>query len=307
MEGEQHALDRGRQEQEAGRDERPARPDAQTGDAAEQRADSLARHHGAPRAGTAHRVLRDIRAENEEGRVGDEEVQGDPRAEQPDPRVLDERAPPFSQLVQEALSRTRNRLDAQLRQQQRARQVRGRVEEERRPGADGRDDRSAGRGAERKRRVACDRQVAVRLLQQLRPYDFPSEAVRRGRVERDGRAADRLKRDQLPHLGVAGDEQHAHCGAHREAGGVGGDHHRATRQSVADDAAERERRHLGNSPGGKAEADFRRAPTQVEDREGDCDRREIRAEIRDSAGGEEEPEVALAEGLHARIVPRHVV
>jgi hypothetical protein len=106
---------------------------------------------------------------------------------------------------------------------------------------------------------------------------------------------------------VSGDEQHAHRGAHRKAGSVRPDHHGAPRQPVAENAADREGRHLRHRPGGETEPDLGRTAAEVEDREGDGDRCQIRTEIRDPASREEEPEVALTESLHAQIFPRQAV
>jgi hypothetical protein len=104
---------------------------------------------------------------------------------------------------------------------------------------------------------------------------------------------------------MPGHEQHAHRGAHGEATGVRGDHDQAAREPVADDAAERKGRHLGDRPGGKAQADLGCASAEVEHRERDRDRGEIRPDVRDPPGGEEQPEVAVAESLHDRIVARY--
>ena len=88
-------------------------------------------------------------------------------------------------------------------------------------------------------------------------HDLPHEPVRRGRVEGDRGAAARLERDQLPDLGVAREEEHAHRRPDGRARDVGADHHEAARQPVADDAAEREHRDLRERPRREAEADRR--------------------------------------------------
>ena len=164
------------------------------------------------------------------------------------------------------------------------------------------DERAARGGAEREGREARDREVAVRLLHQIGADDLAHEAVERRVVERDRRAAERLEHDQLPDVRVARDEQHAHRHAHAGARNVGRDHHRAARQPVADDAAEREHRHLGDRPRREGEADGRCASAPIQDREGDRDRRQVRPDVGDRAPGEEEPEVAVAERVHDRII-----
>jgi hypothetical protein len=68
--------------------------------------------------------------------------------------------------------------------------------------------------------------------------------------------------------------------------------------AVAADAAEGEGGHLGDGPRGEAQTDLRRAPAEVEDRERDGDRGEIRPDVGDRPGGEEKPEVPVAERLH---------
>src|SRR5260221_9708069 len=101
---------------------------------------------------------------------------------------------------------------------------------------------------------------------------------------------------------MAGDEQEAHAAADYEARGIACDHDCASRESVAEHAAERERRDLCDGPGCEGEPDGRRAAAEVEDREGDGDRCEVRPDVRDRAPGEEQSEVPLAERLHERMV-----
>ena len=237
-----------------------------------------------------HRVLRDVRPEHEEGGVRDEEIERDVEDEHPDPGLLDERAPALPELAEEARAGPGDRLDVDLREEKRARPVRPGVDQQRRPRADECDDRTADGRAERERRVARDREQPVRLLEQLLRHDLPHEPVRRRRVEGDRRASARLECDQLPDVGVAGEEKRAHRRAHRGARDVGADHDDAPRQAVAEDAAEGEHRHRRQRPGGEAEADRRRAAAVVEDRERDRDRSEVCPDVRDRAGGEEQAE-----------------
>src|SRR5207248_5144030 len=98
-------------------------------------------HDDAPRTGTAHRVLRDVRPEHEEWGVGDQEIESDPENEHPHPRVLDERAPAVAELGEKARPRPCERLHLDLREEQRAQAVRRSVEKERGPRTDGGDDR----------------------------------------------------------------------------------------------------------------------------------------------------------------------
>ena len=237
-----------------------------------------------------HRVLRNVRTEYEERRVGDQEIERDVDHEYPDPCLLDEGAPAFAQLLQEARARPSDRFDVEPREEKRARGVGSGIDEQRRAWADQRDDRAADRGTERERRVACDRQEPVRLLELALRDDLPHEPIGRGRVERDGRAAAALERDQLPHVGVAGDKEDAHRRAHGRARDVGADHDDASRNPVADDAAECEHRHLRQRPRREAEADRGRTAAVVEDRERDRDRSEVGPDVRDRAGGEEQAE-----------------
>jgi hypothetical protein len=175
---------------------------------------------------------------------------------------------------------------------------------ESRAGAHGRDDRPAGRGAERERRVAGDREVAVGLLEQIRSHDFAGEPERSRRIERDCCTAARLEHDELPHLCVPGHEQHSRHGAHGEASAVGRDHDEAAREAVADDAAEGEGRHLGDRPRREAQAHCGCAPAEVEHGERDGDRGEVRPDVGDPSGREEEPEVTVVERLHDRMFAR---
>ena len=250
-----------------------------------------------------HRVLRNVRTEYEERRVGDQEIERDVDHEYPDPCLLDEGAPAFAQLLQEARARPGDRFDVEPREEKRARGVGSGVDEQRRAWADQRDDRAADRGTERERGVARDREEPVRLLELALWDDLPHEAVGRGRVERDGRTAAALERDQLPHVGVAGDEEHAHRRAHGRARDVGADHDDASRNPVADDAAEREHRRLRQRPRREAEADRRRAAAVVEDRERHRDRGEVRPDVRDRTRREQQPERGEAERTcHGRMV-----
>jgi hypothetical protein len=101
-------------------------------------------------------------------------------------------------------------------------------------------------------------------------------------------------------------EECAHRGPDDGAPDVGADHDHPPRHPVADDAAEGEDRNLGERPGGEAEPDRGGAAAEVEDREGDGDRREIRPDVGNRARGEEQAEGGEAErALHVRIVPRY--
>jgi hypothetical protein len=68
------------------------------------------------------------------------------------------------------------------------------------------------------------------------------------------------------------------------------------------DAAEGEHRHLGDRPGREGQADVGRVAAAVQDGEGDRDRCEVRPDVGDRPSGEEEPEVAVAERLHDRML-----
>ncbi len=189
--------------------------------------------------------------------------------------------------------------------QQRACSIGCGVEQQGGAGADGGDDRAAQCRPERECGEARDREVAVRLLKQLRPDDLAHEAVERGVVEGDSGSTAGLQRDQLPDARVTRDDEDTHTGPHGATRSVAGDHDGAARQAIAEHAAEGERCDLRDRPGRKGEADLGRAAAEVEDCERDRDRREVRADIRDRAAREEEPEVAVAEGLHSRMVPRY--
>src|SRR4029077_8475001 len=64
---------------------------------------------------------------------------------------------------------------------------------------------------------------------------------------------------------------------------------------VGDDAADEERPDLRKRPAGERDPGVRRGAGEVEHRERDRDRREVRPEEGDRAGGGEQPEVALAQ------------
>jgi hypothetical protein len=99
--GKQDALDGAQREDR--RDDAPgmARLEAKADEPADQRADSLPCDDRGPGARAAERVLGDVRPEHEERRVRDEEVEGDPEREQPDPGVFGERLPALVQLADE--------------------------------------------------------------------------------------------------------------------------------------------------------------------------------------------------------------
>ena len=243
-------------------------------------------------------MLRDVGPEDEERRVGDEEVERDPGGEDPDPRVLREGLPAVAELAQEVrrARRPRPRRQRHRREEEGARPVGTRVEEERPARADRRHDRASGSGADGEGDVARDAHEAVRLLEVPRRHRLGNEARRGGRVEGGRRAAHGLERDQLPDACVPADEQRAHRRADAEVRGVRGDHHEAAREPVGDDAADEQRRDLRQRPRGEREPDVGGGAGQVEHAERDGDRREVRAEERDRARGEEEPEAPLAEG-----------
>jgi len=74
-------------------------------------------------------------------------------------------------------------------------------------------------------------------------------------------------------------------------------------EPIAEHAAEREHRDLGERPRGEAEADRGRAAAEVEDGEGDRDRGEVRPDVRDRPRREEQPERWEAErSRHARML-----
>ena len=148
-------------------------------------------------------MLGDVRPEHEERRVRDQEVERHVEHQHPDPRLLDEGAPAFAELPDEPRSGLGNRLDVDLRKQKGTRRVRAGIDEQRRPGADEGDDRSAGRCSERESGVARDRKQPVRLLELVFRDDLAHEPVRGGRVEGDRRAAEALERDQLPDLSMS--------------------------------------------------------------------------------------------------------
>jgi len=87
------------------------------------------------------------------------------------------------------------------------------------------------------------------------------------------------------------DEQDAHRRADGRARDVGADHHRASREAVAEHAPEREHRDLCERPRREREAHLGRAAAEVEDGERDRDRREVRPDVRDRTPGKEEAEV----------------
>ena len=240
-------------------------------------------------------MLRDVRPEDEERRVADEEVQSDPRGQQPDPSVLGERLPPLAQLAEE-VRRCRAAhpcRQADPGQQQGARRIGAAVHEQRRAAADRRDDRAARRRAEREREVARDPHQRVRLLQLPRLDQFRNEPARCRRVERRRRAAESLQDEDLPDARVAADQEQAHGCAHADVGSVGADHHEATRQTVRDHTSDEERGDLRQCPAREGDAGVARRAGQVEDRKRDRNWREVGPEIRDRAGGEQQPEVAV--------------
>jgi hypothetical protein len=149
---------------------------------------------------------------------------------------------------------------------------------------------------------ARNREQAVRLLQLIGRHDLAHDPVERRVVERDACAAEPLQDDQLPDLRVMGHEQQAHSEADDEARGVARDHDDAPRQAVAEHAAEREHRDLRERPGCEAQPDLRCAAAEIEHSERHRDRCEVRPDVGDRAAREEEPEVAVAQRLHDRIV-----
>jgi hypothetical protein len=105
---------------------------------------------------------------------------------------------------------------------------------------------------------------------------------------------------------VARDEERAHRRPDDGAPDVRADHDHPPRHPVADDAAEGEDRNLRERPGGEAEPDRGGAAAEVEGGECDRDRREVRPEVGDRAGGKEQAEGGKAErALHEGIVPRY--
>jgi hypothetical protein len=86
---------------------------------------------------------------------------------------------------------------------------------------------------------------------------------------------------------------------HRYADGevrrIGAQHHEPSRQPIGDHATDEQRGDLRERPAGKGIADVRRRAGEVEDREGDGDRREVRPKEGDRARADEQAEVALAE------------
>ena len=133
-----------------------------------------------------------------------------------------------------------------------------------------------------------------------RPARSRAQPVEGGVVERDGGAAERLQRDQLPDLRVPRTRSTPIASAHGEL-------RRRRRSSRCGAAAgRRRRRRTRASPPARAsrrrsEADRGRAAAQIEDRERDRDRRQVRADVRDRARGEEQPEVPVAERLQRMV------
>jgi hypothetical protein len=70
-------------------------------EAAGERADRFARDDDRPARRAAVRVHRDVRAEHEERRIRDQEVERDPGGQQPDPSVLGEGTPALAELADE--------------------------------------------------------------------------------------------------------------------------------------------------------------------------------------------------------------
>jgi hypothetical protein len=149
---------------------------------------------------------------------------------------------------------------AQHRQGGHADQEAGGVDRERGGGAGGRDQQPAerrpgelrgehpARGAER---VGRQQQVGGEQLGQ--------ERGRGGQEERAGRAGDRPEHDQVPQPQLVTGCQQRDDSDRQRLHQVGGEHHQAPRQPVADHAAEQHQHDPGRGPGEHHQRQCRRA------------------------------------------------
>jgi len=178
VEREDEVLRRRNHQEQSGRDHRlPPWPPAVTGEPAEQRSDSFTGHDERPGARAVHRLLRDVRAQHEERRVGEQEVERDVDDEHPHPRLLDEGAPTLAELLEEPGAGAGDRHDPDLREEKCARRVRAGVDEQCRTRTDQGDNRAADGGTQWECRVAGHPEEPVRLLQHLFRHDLAHEPV----------------------------------------------------------------------------------------------------------------------------------
>ena len=152
--------------------------------------------------------------------------------------------PAVAQVAQERLRRERSRAAGSRSW---ARKIaltpkRRRVDRERPAGAEAGDERAGDHRADDpggRHREAAQR---VRLLQQL-GADRHRRQPGRGRVEeRCGGARDRLQDDELPDLRAVREHEQRDRALRAAAHDVGGQHHRAARQAVGEDAADEQER-----------------------------------------------------------------
>lgn len=162
------------------------------------------------------------------------------------------------------------------------------------PGPDGRADAAAEGGAEDRGGVHAEPQHRVRRLQLRGRHCLRGQ--RRGGREADGgdRAVDGAERGQQGDARSAGEDGCGDDGLGEGTGERRADQDQSAGQAVGDDASHQQQRHVGDGSAGRDEAEGSGAVTHVEDREGERHGRHGVAEQRHAAGGQQEPERAMA-------------
>ena len=265
-------------------------------DAADDGADSRGREDQRPARGSAERLPRDERPEDEERRQHAHLEEAEVRDARPEPRPRPDLAPPLTELVEEALawlSLAWRKVDPG---QASGADEEGRPVDREGPAGPCCDDEHAGeRGAEDRARALREPSHRVRLLQPTGADDLRNQAGGRRVEERLRDAVDDLQRDQMPEPRRSCDEEQGGDPLHVAAKEVRGQHHATPLQPVGPDAAHEEEGDVRDRPRGEDEADVRDGARQVEHRKGHRDLREPVAERRDRYAAEEEAELPLSQ------------
>jgi hypothetical protein len=171
-----------------------------------------------------------------------------------------------------------------------------RVDRDRPPGPGGGDEDAAERGAEHVGRVQRETQQGVRLLDHRFRDSLRDDPLRGWEEERGHGAVQRAEHDELPDLGVAGQEERGDRSLRRHAGHVRCDHDEVPREAVGDDAAEEDERRVRDRARGEHEPELRpRAVQCIEHGERQPDRGHRAADERRRPRRVEQAEPSLAE------------
>jgi hypothetical protein len=197
------------------------------------------------------------------------------------------------------VGRGSQRIEVERPQARRARRERRRVDCDG-PARTRRRDQYAGRERAEdlaRRQGACAQGIG-RL--QLFRRDYLGHQRRRGRVEESGGGAGQAgEQGQRPHLRRSRDEQRRGGALARHPDEIGGDHDRAPRGPVRDDAADQHGADKGQRRAGEHEADRRGGAAHLEHGERERDGDHAVAEHGHALAEEEQPEAAQAEDPEA--------